>query len=55
MASAVKHMQKSHRGYHKNVDFTNFHRKAHLASAKKVQRQTLGEILKSALRKTQDK
>ena len=55
MATALKHMLRSHRGYHKNTDFSDFHRKAQLASAKKVQRQTLGEMLKSALRKTQNK
>ena len=38
MAGALKHMQRSHRGYHKNVDFTNFHRKARYKEAQKLQR-----------------
>lgn len=55
MAGALKHMQRSHRGYHKNVDFTNFHRKAIFREAKKQQRASLIDKLKNIVHRTTDK
>lgn len=35
MATAKKHMERSHRSYGKNVDFSAFERKAKIKKAKK--------------------
>lgn len=37
MATATKHMLRSHRSYRKNVDFSAFERKAKVKKAKKAQ------------------
>ena len=55
MAGELKHMQRSHRGYHKNVDFTDFHRKARYKEAKKLQRVSLADMLKKTIHRTADK
>lgn len=55
MAGALKHMQRSHRGYHKNVDFTNFHRRARYKEAQKLQRASLVDMLKNIVHRTADK
>lgn len=54
MAGALKHMLRSHRSYHKNVDFTDFHRKASFAEAKKMQRMSLLDMIKAAVTKTKE-
>lgn len=37
MATAKKHMERSHRSYGKNADFSTFERKAQVKKAKKEQ------------------
>ena len=54
MAGALKHKQRSHRGYHKNVDFTSFVRNAHYTTAKKIQRMSLMDMIKSAVTKAKE-
>jgi len=55
MAGALKHMERSHRGYHKNVDFTDFHRKAKYKEAQKLQRMSLTDMLRKVIHRTADK
>lgn len=55
MAGALKHMLRSHRSYHKNVDFTDFHRKASFAEVKKMQRASLADMLRKMVHRTADK
>lgn len=43
-----KHAERSKRSSHNTVDFSDFHRKAQLKKAKKVERMTLGQMLKNA-------
>ena len=44
MATATKHRQRSHRSYEKNVDFSDFHRKAQMAKARKTEKSIFGKI-----------
>lgn len=55
MAGALKHMQRSHRSYHKGVDFTGFHRKARFKEAQKQQRASLVDMLKTVVHRTAEK
>lgn len=55
MAGALKHKQRSHRGYHKNVDFTDFHRKASFVEVKKMQRVSLADMLRKLVHRIADK
>lgn len=49
MAGALKHMLRSHRSYRKGVDFTSFNRNAHYATAKKMQRMSLLDMIKAVV------
>lgn len=55
MAGALKHMQRSHRKYRKNIDFTDFHRKARYKEAQKMQRASLVDMLRKVIHRTADK
>lgn len=41
-----KHAERSKRSYHNTVDFSDFHRKAQMKKAKKLERKTLGAMIK---------
>ena len=56
MAGREKHALRSHRTYHKNVDFSDFNRKALIKGARQAQKGlTLLEKLKSLFHKTTNK
>ena len=44
MAGAIKHMERSHRSYHKNVDFSDFERKAKVKEVKKEQKSFFDKL-----------
>lgn len=45
MATKNKHRERSHRSYHKNIDFLDFERKAKVKSAKKEQKSFFDKLL----------
>ena len=45
MATKNKHRERSHRSYNKNVDFSDFERKAKVKLAKKEQKSFFAELL----------
>lgn len=45
-----KHAERSRRSHHNYVDYSDFHRKAQLKKAKKVERMTLGAMIKNAIK-----
>ena len=55
MANKSKHASRSKRSSHKSMDFADFHRKAAYAKAKKEQRMSLAQIIKSAIHHTANK
>lgn len=44
MATKNKHRERSHRSYHKNVDFSDFERKAKVKSIKKEQKSFFDKL-----------
>ncbi len=55
MAGKRKHSARAHRSGHQKMDFTAFERKAQFNKAQKIEKQSLAQMLKSAIRKTQNK
>lgn len=51
MATAEKHMLRSHRSYQKKVDFSGFEHHAKMKSYKKVQKKSLGEKFKGLFKR----
>ncbi len=45
MATKNKHMERSHRSYHKNVDFSDFERKANIKQVKKASQKSSAGLL----------
>lgn len=55
MATAKKHMERSHRSYHNPKPFAHFASKAMYAKAQETKRKTIGEMIKSLFQRTTNK
>lgn len=55
MATAKKHMERSHRSYHDPKPFARFEAKANLKKAQETKRKTIGEMIKSLFHRTTNK
>lgn len=55
MATAKKHMERSHRSHHASKPFANFEMKAGMKKAQEVQRKSILEMVKSLFHRTTSK
>lgn len=55
MATAKKHMERSHRSHHDPKPFAHFEAKAMYAKAQETKRRTIGEMIKSLFQRTTNK
>lgn len=55
MATAKKHMERSHRSYHATKPYADFERKATLKKGQKEQGKSIFEALKSLFHRTTNK
>ena len=55
MATAKKHMERSHRSYHAAKPFADFERKANYKKGQKEQRKSMLESLKAFFHRTTNK
>ena len=55
MATAKKHMERSHRSYHAAKPFAQFEAKAQMKKVREIKRKTLMETFKSLFHRTTNK
>ena len=55
MATAKKHMERSHYSYHEPKPFAQFEARAKVKAARKIQKKTIGERIKAFFHRTTNK